>query len=462
VFCPFFFEGGYWQPRADVREYHEKGAAILDFAPTDKDDPASRRINTTIELETSAERLRLLYVALTRASHRCYLVAGLYAMTQHRSMKDSVRALGNWLVAGDGADFRAWLADELKPADAAARAVDIMAAWQRLAERAAPNVALVPLPTAPGAPLPPPHADPAAIVAQTPPSHVAGGWRIGSFSALAQGATSDEAAADHDARVPEADDTAPVPSSAADDIVRFPRGAAAGECLHAIFERVDFADARDWREIVAAALAEFPPGRSQAARAQLAPMVERMLHDVMSTPLPIGGTLATIPRARRLSELGFTFPAHGQDASRLREAVVAAGYSMPRLAPGRLHGYLNGYVDLVFEHGDRYYVLDWKSNHLGTAAADYAGAPIARTMGERGYHLQQLIYAVALDRYLRRRIARYRHTTHFGGVLYLFVRGVRPDWCVGGAQTGVYFDCPSAATLASVAEALGAELRERA
>ncbi len=460
VFCPFFFEGGYWQPPADVREYHEDGKAVLDFTPADRDDPASRDIDVKIRLEASAERLRLIYVALTRASHRCYLTAGVYA--RQNSLKESVRALGNWLVAGGGTDFRSWLLDDLERADAVARATQIEAAWQRLAAHAAPNVALVPLPSVPGVPLATAATDPAAIVARTLRRPLAGGWRIGSFSALAQGATGDAAAADHDARVAERDSAEPAAPAAPDDIVRFPRGAAAGECLHAVLERIDFTDRRDWPAIVAATLAEFPPGRSDGDNARLAPMVERMLRDVTSTPLPSGGTLAAVPRARRLAELGFTFPARDLDTSRLRDAVVGAGYPMPRLVPGRLHGYLNGYIDLVFEHDGRYHVLDWKSNHLGNAPSGYARASIAQTMRDHGYHLQQLIYAVALDRYLRRRLPRYDRDRHFGGVLYLFVRGVRPAWRADdGTQTGIYHDRPGAATLDRVAAALGATAAER-
>ncbi|MET0346365.1 MAG: exodeoxyribonuclease V subunit beta [Casimicrobiaceae bacterium] len=448
VFCPFFFEGGYWQPRTDVREYHDDGDAVLDFTPADKGNPESVAIDARILAEVAAERLRLLYVALTRAAQRCYLVAGVYAMVQGRSTKESARALGNWLVAGDGMDLVAWLANGRSPDD-------IAADWRRLAERAARDIAIVPLPLDRGTPFVEAATDPAAIVARTPPARIRAEWRIGSFSALAQGATSDGAAADHDARAVEPDATAAASSAQADDIVRFPRGAAAGECLHAIFERIDFGDSGGWPTIVADALAQFPPARTAADGARLAPMVERMLRDVVATPLPMGGTLATVTRERRLVELGFTFPASTPDTARLRDAVAAAGYATPRLAPGRLHGYLNGYVDLVFEHAGRYYVLDWKSNHLGNTAADYASAALARTMRDHGYHLQQLIYAVALDRYLRRRIPRYDHDTHFGGVLYLFVRGVRPDWrAAGGAQTGVYFDRPSAATLARIADAL--------
>jgi exodeoxyribonuclease V beta subunit len=70
-------------------------------------------------------------------------------------------------------------------------------------------------------------------------------------------------------------------------------------------------------------------------------------------------------------------------------------------------------------------------------------------MTEHSYHLQYLLYAVAVDRYLRHRVPGYRHDTHFGGVLYLFVRGVRPGWVnADGTPTGVFHHRPAAATLA--------------
>jgi exodeoxyribonuclease V beta subunit len=71
-------------------------------------------------------------------------------------------------------------------------------------------------------------------------------------------------------------------------------------------------------------------------------------------------------------------------------------------------------------------------------------------MSEHGYHLQSLLYSIALQRYLAHRIAGYRHDVHFGGVLYLFVRGVRPAWKAAGAQAGVHFDRPSVETIAAL------------
>jgi exodeoxyribonuclease V beta subunit len=73
---------------------------------------------------------------------------------------------------------------------------------------------------------------------------------------------------------------------------------------------------------------------------------------------------------------------------------------------------------------------------------------MAAAMRDQGYHLQYLLYTVALDRYLRHRLAGYRPEQHLGGVVYLFVRGVRPDWTDdAGAQTGVYFHRPAPDTI---------------
>ncbi|HEY3553852.1 MAG TPA: PD-(D/E)XK nuclease family protein, partial [Casimicrobiaceae bacterium] len=122
-----------------------------------------------------------------------------------------------------------------------------------------------------------------------------------------------------------------------------------------------------------------------------------------------------------------------------------------------------GFIDLVFEHGSRYYVLDWKTNHLGYAPADYAPDALAAAMAAHGYHLQALLYSVALARYLAQRVPGYRHDAHFGGVIYLFVRGVRPGWQnADGTATGVHFHRPSAATLARLDALLGAASRETA
>jgi exodeoxyribonuclease V beta subunit len=217
-----------------------------------------------------------------------------------------------------------------------------------------------------------------------------------------------------------------------------------------MFERADFTQPDGWHDAVARALSAHPPARPQAAAASaLADMALRMLRDVTAARLPGGLVLGTVTPDRRLAELEFDLPAPRLSAGALNATLQSLGYDVPRLAFNDLRGYLKGFIDLVFEHADRFYVLDWKSNHLGYTASDYAAAPIAASMAAHAYHLQYLLYTLAVDRYLKLRVPGYRYETHFGGVLYLFVRGVRPDWVdADGAPAGVFHHRPDAGAIA--------------
>ncbi|MCS0465652.1 exodeoxyribonuclease V subunit beta, partial [Burkholderia mallei] len=126
VFCPFLNDGGLREPAGsglpDAREYHdESGCAVLHYGC---DDEAAERASREAVREQAAERARLVYVALTRAVYRCYLVAGTYQSS--RSTKEARRSVLNWLVAGAGRDFDAWLKEPPEDAELAER-------WQALA-----------------------------------------------------------------------------------------------------------------------------------------------------------------------------------------------------------------------------------------------------------------------------------------------------------------------------------------
>ena len=156
---------------------------------------------------------------------------------------------------------------------------------------------------------------------------------------------------------------------------------------------------------------------------------------------------------RRLVELEFHFPVEGLDPDRLALRMVEHGYPAPFARAGEsgtggssrsIHGFLRGFVDLVVEHAGRWYVLDYKSNWLGPAPADYGPESLAAAMHAGGYTLQSLIYLVALHRYLSVRLPGYEYERHVGGAFYLFVRGIDP---AAGMRRGVHFDRPTAACL---------------
>ena len=87
---------------------------------------------------------------------------------------------------------------------------------------------------------------------------------------------------------------------------------------------------------------------------------------------------------------------------------------------------MKGFVDLIFEYQGRFYILDWKSNWLGPNPESYSRTAMDAEMESKFYHLQLSIYTVALHRFLGARLAGYDYETHFGGVFYLFLRGIDP------------------------------------
>jgi exodeoxyribonuclease V beta subunit len=236
------------------------------------------------------------------------------------------------------------------------------------------------------------------------------------------------------------------------DMFGFPRGARAGKCLHAILERLDFTNSS--RSIINALCAE-----QLAAHGFLAewiPVVADMVKRIVATPLNESGTLRLfdIANSERFNELEFHYPIAGFTGAGLTRILKLHGFDGELLnrvgdsqwVPGRdaARGFMKGYIDLVFEHQGRFYIVDYKSNWLGTTLEHYRPARIAETMARDAYHLQYLLYCVAVHRYLRARLEGYAWETHFGGVRYLFLRGMRPEL---GVDAGVFQDKPSAALI---------------
>ena len=471
VFCPFLWNGRCTTSGdgLDGIEYHDAEAGMVcDYRkefPGSFDEVA---VKAQRQLDASAELLRLVYVALTRAVHRCYLVAGCYLAPAGRSVStsESTRSLLNWLVAGDDCSPQDWFAHK-QPVQA------IMAAWQELAARSAGNIGVCPLPDLNPAAVPLHSPAQGALQALAPPSHKPQGWWTGSYSGLAHGAVHEQAAREHDLRLSASPSAGPNPlvahsidaidtdAIAPDDILRFVRGPLAGECLHSVFERADFTSPGSWPAAIDAALHNLQAvARSDTSMEQR--MLYQMLNDVLSTPMPVGTAkvlrLCDVPLQKRLTELEFQLPSKSLDARNLNDTLQQLGYAVPALDFATLRGYLKGFIDLVFEHDGRYFVLDWKSNFLGTTAQHYGQPALAAAMHSQAYHLQYLLYSVALQRYLALRHSAYRHEEHFGGVLYLFVRGVRPHWTdAQGQASGVFFHRPSASTLQRLSDLFDAE-----
>jgi exodeoxyribonuclease V beta subunit len=258
-------------------------------------------------------------------------------------------------------------------------------------------------------------------------------WRVGSFSGLAAGMHME--APDRDGL------QLPAASEPGSGFYGFPRGTRAGTCLHAIFE--------DWARGKGALSSLVAPTltRHGIDAALWGEIALTQLQAVLDTDLDGHGlSLSALKPARRLPELGFTFPVGELQVHRLRAILSDPAYGLAeplreaasRLEFDNLKGYLKGFIDLCFEHAGRWYILDYKSNWLGPDVSYYGDERLLHALAGEHYYLQYLIYLVALRRFLRQRLSDF-DDAQLGGAYYLFLRGM-PD-------AGVYFAQPSAALL---------------
>jgi exodeoxyribonuclease V beta subunit len=235
--------------------------------------------------------------------------------------------------------------------------------------------------------------------------------------------------------------------------------------VHAVFERLDFSRSgpEEARGLIDEALKQYGLDGAAPGGGTWHPVVYQMVSDVLNSPLlphDPGFRLASLSPDRKITEMEFYYPVRRLSPARLRAALRRAtggdgsgtdfSVSSERLEFRPFHGYMRGFVDLVFEHGGKYYLLDWKTNRLGYDRRDYDHDGLRRCVAEESYYLQYYIYTVALHRYLAGRLADYDYDAHFGGVVYLFIRGVHPE----APGSGVYFDRPGRALTEEFDEAM--------
>ena len=176
---------------------------------------------------------------------------------------------------------------------------------------------------------------------------------------------------------------------------------------------------------------------SQTAALQLEPeqceLLDVWLRQIAQTPLPLRSdlnephhsvlVLSELNPSNAWAEMNFTLRTHGVQAQTLDDiiqAYVLPGQPREPLQARSLHGLLTGFMDVVFQHEGRYYVLDYKSNKL----PGYAPADLAQSLLAHRYDVQFSLYLLALHRLLQARLPGYDYETHMGGAVYLFARGI--------------------------------------
>jgi len=243
----------------------------------------------------------------------------------------------------------------------------------------------------------------------------------------------------------------------------------AGTCFHEIFEHIDFQsqDTTALATLVAETLTTY--GYVVTTWHQT---VCAAVQAVLETPLTHATptlTLRQVAVRHRLNELEFYLPVaplveadHAAAVTRNALAEVLLrfpspamprdyGHTVARLPFEPLRGFLKGNIDMVFVDEGIWYLIDYKTNYLGNDVQDYAEDRLPAHMAQHHYYLQYHFYSVAVHRYLQRRLTDYDYDRHFGGVLYLFVRGMSPDT---GAGYGVFHERPPRARIEALSTLL--------
>ncbi|GAB4398034.1 MAG: exodeoxyribonuclease V subunit beta [Rhodoferax sp.] len=143
---------------------------------------------------------------------------------------------------------------------------------------------------------------------------------------------------------------------------------------------------------------------------------------------PAGPALHTLGRTRCWPEMAFTLGVRTLSSAQLDAHIqrsIWPGMARAGLTDCVLNGLLTGFIDLVFEHGGRYWVLDYKSNRLPS----YDPQVLQAAALQHRYEVQAVLYQLALHRLLRGRLPDYDPARHLGDALIWFVRGLDQPGC---------------------------------
>lgn len=396
---------------------------VLDLDQTDES-------MSLADIERTAEDLRILYVALTRSVYGAYL--GVCPIQDGRRIK------GNSAAHKSGLGFLIQGGEKLPAEGFLERLMTLVDSSEHIALISDPEdtVATSNVYSAEGFETP--------KKARIFQGDIEKNWWVTSFSSLSRHTSSHDASSDMATLEPELfdKDKKNEPSQGHEQleqsIFTFPRGAAIGTFLHTIFEEIDYTKPASCEETTHTL-------RSLMEINSIDPEWETVLLNMISTTLTTpmdnkGFTLDTLTSQSKLVEMEFLIPIEHLNCDEFNSILLEYEelYSQGNhLAFDDVKGLLKGFIDLTFYHDGKYYVLDWKSNHLGDEIEAYSQGAMSEAIADHRYDVQYNLYTLALHRFLGKKISNYDYNTHVGGCYYIFLRGLQ-----SGTDFGIYFKKP--------------------
>jgi len=434
VFCPEL-----WAEKTEQQEpsgdkvvvCHEQSELVADFGTGQQIERFEQE-----KFEQRAEDLRLLYVAVTRAAQRCYMPWA----TVRTQRKDNTSALAHLLEPLTGSSWNEKL-QSLAALDACFDYASI-AADEELAQASAA------------------FASSNKLSARNKYVEVRQTWHMSSYSALAYLSHHTK-----DNELPTDKSQEPVeiaePTTMVEEPVEamLPKGAHTGNVLHDLLELNDFSFLASLDHKTQEESEQYLQLRERSCiryGLDLDEVGEELLDELLQrsvlAPLDVQDSefyLANIPDAACLKEMPFYFTINALQTEALNQ-LLADQQTCQALSARALTGQLTGFIDLICEYDGRYYVMDYKSNAL----AHYDAHSLQKAMQEHNYGLQYFLYSVVLHHYLQQRLPDYQYEQHFGGVRYLFLRGMDK----AQPMQGVFVDKPSLSLIEALSDVLSGEV----
>ena len=392
-------------------------------------DMENRNLNALYE-ETFAEELRLLYVALTRAKYQM-------AFALPAQFDKKWNALHYVLSQG-----------EIGKEIALSVPKDTETLLQTFKEKMQDNVEICTKPNLEAFPALSINTKNDELKAAEFTGNIEQDWRITSFTSIEQAhrrqhyfteSVGKKHAVFDDAKDYDSQNAIEISTALLNEnesnILDLPRGKQVGTALHRHFENCYFSDLANTEEIDTLR-------QSLQLDETFTEPLQNWLQQISHTPLSneIGIALADLANKDCIKEMPFYLAIREHfDVAAFNHALNAYHHlpSEP-LQFEQIQGMVRGSIDLVFRHNGKYYIVDYKSNFLGSSLADYNENALKKEMLHSHYDWQYLIYTLALHRYLQSVVPDYDYARDFGGVFYLFLRGMN-----GEPESGVFYDCPS-------------------
>lgn len=304
-------------------------------------------------------------------------------------------------------------------------------------------------------------------------------FTVTSYSAITSGAHNDMFASSADEKETSVEDGDSDDSKDKDLInFNFAKGSTAGSFLHKLMEivlakdDVDKADKDSLYNFVNSQLKyDFyhlvsKPGDDEDTKNEKIVALSQWLHDILNAnllPKAKDGNQVKLSNLKALDcarELDYFLPCkdfkvrvlngicHDFYESEVKAFELTSIPELPDLKKSNFKGFMNGSLDLVAkfvtETGPKFYMIDYKSNYLGNSYSRYTQQKILKSIFESRYDVQILFYSLALYRFLKTSLPNFSYENDFGGVMYLYLRGMNS---FDARSSGQFYVKPSEALI---------------